>query len=236
MHSESTLDAELYVPGARPDRPRLDLRLNVGPRVTLLWGPSGAGKSTCLLALAGLVAPSTGYIELAGCTLFDARRRICVPPRARGVGLVFQSLALFPHLDVLRNVMYGISAPHTRHEREREARRWLRRMHVEHLETRNTATLSGGEAQRVALARAFAPAPRLLLLDEPFSALDRGLRRELTLELSHVVDELRVPTLLVSHHDDDLQRWPNDVVRVSPPRATPCPFSNEPLSQSLQAR
>jgi molybdate transport system ATP-binding protein len=220
MGSEHMLEARLYVAGAQSERPRLDVSLRAGPGVTLIWGPSGAGKSTCLLALAGLVRPQRGHVLLDGRILFDAQRRICVPTRARKIGLVFQALALFPHLNVRENVAFGVSSSATPRQRDDQARRWLARMRVGHLESRRVSTLSGGEAQRVALARVLASAPRLLLLDEPFSALDRTLRDELSEELTRVVAELQVPTLMVSHHEDDLARWPAAVIRLGDARPT----------------
>ncbi|MDB4988244.1 MAG: Molybdenum transport ATP-binding protein ModC [Myxococcaceae bacterium] len=182
---------------------RLELALTLPPGVTVLFGPSGAGKSTCLSALAGLVRPKRGRIVLAGRTLFDAATGVDVPPHARRVALVFQTLSLFPHLTVLENVAFGVPRSVVSSERRGLATRWLERMHVAPLSTRQPSTLSGGEAQRVALARALASSPRLLLLDEPFSALDRSLRSELAQEVASVVRELGIPALLVTHDRDD---------------------------------
>ncbi len=226
MACEPSLEASVLVDGAAHARPRVDITLRAGPGVTLLWGPSGAGKSSCLLALAGLLRPKQGRIVLDGRILFDAQRKICVPTRERGVGLVFQSLALFPHLSVAENVSFGVSS-RNRTEREAEVHHWMLRMRVSHLRERRALTLSGGEAQRVALARVLASRPRLLLLDEPFSALDQALRDELSDELTRVVGELGVPALMVSHHAEDRLRWPGRVVRVGDPGV--------PLSHSAQA-
>lgn len=185
---------------------RLSLSLTLPPGMTVLSGPSGAGKSTCLLALAGLIRPDAGEIVLAGRTLFG--RGIDIPPWRRRVALVFQNLALFPHLSALDNVRFGIRDPHV------DAHAWLARMRVEHVAARRPATLSGGEAQRVALARALASSPALLLLDEPFSALDPPLRAELAGEVHALVAELAIPALLVTHHRQDAERLGERIVRL----------------------
>lgn len=205
MRSEAdpVLELELEVRGGSEHRPRLELSLRLPAGVTVLFGPSGSGKSTCLSALAGLVRPDRGRIVLGGRTLFDRERGIDLAPRHRRVALVFQSLALFPHLDALANVAFGIPRGLGRGERRSVAQRWLERMRVGHLASRHPGTLSGGEAQRVALARALASTPSLLLLDEPFSALDAGLRRELWVEVGGVVEELGIPALLVTHDRED---------------------------------
>jgi molybdate transport system ATP-binding protein len=173
-------------------------RFQVTAGITVLSGPSGCGKSTTLLAIAGLLRPDAGRIALGDHTVFDAARGLDVPPEQRRFGLVFQSLALFPHLSALANVAYGSRAA-SRRAREAEAGEWLQRMQVGHLGERRPSTFSGGEAQRVALARALAAAPRVLLLDEPFSALDEPLRDQLGDEVRRLVQELRLPTLLVTH-------------------------------------
>jgi len=193
---------------------RLELALSAPPGVTVLFGPSGAGKSTCLSALAGLLSPQRGSIVLAGRRLFDASAHVRVPPHARRVALVFQSLALFPHLTVRENVAFGIARDVARGERAKISLRWLERMQICGLAERLPATLSGGEAQRVALARALASDPGLLLLDEPFSALDHALRRELALEVVSVVRELDIPALLVTHDRDDAATLGQTIVKL----------------------
>jgi molybdate transport system ATP-binding protein len=187
---------------ARGLPPRLEARFEVPPGITVLFGPSGAGKSTCLAAVAGLLRPHRGRITLGQAVLTDTAAGVHVPPHRRKVALVFQSLALFPHLTVARNVAYAVP-PGPARQRQAEAERWLERMRVGALSARRPATLSGGEAQRVALARALASRPRVLLLDEPFSALDFALRRELGAELAGLVRELSLPTLLVTHDRAD---------------------------------
>jgi molybdate transport system ATP-binding protein len=171
--------------------------------VTILFGPSGAGKSTTLAAIAGLLAPERGRIRLGDDVWFDAERGINAPIHRRGVAMVFQSLALFPHLTALDNVAYGIDRRRPRAERRALAERMLERMKVAHVARRRPETFSGGEAQRVALARAFAMAPRLVLLDEPFSAMDRDLRIALVADVRAFVDEAQLPLVHVTHHRNE---------------------------------
>lgn len=203
MPFERDLTADLTVGGPDHGRPRLELAFRLGPGVSLLSGPSGSGKSTCLSALAGLLRPARGRIVLGGRVLFDASEDIDVRTSQRRVALVFQSLALFPHLSVADNVAFGIPEGPSRAQRADTVREWLARMRISHLAERRPITLSGGEAQRVALARALASSPALLLLDEPFSALDPALRRELSGEVASLVAALGIPALLVTHQPDD---------------------------------
>ncbi len=166
--------------------------------VTVLFGPSGSGKTTLLRALAGLERPDAGHIRFGAETWFDAAARTFVPPRARGVGLLFQDYALFPHLTVAGNLGYGLHrAP--RAEREARVAEVATRLGLTELLGRRPGALSGGQRQRVALARALAPRPRLLLLDEPLSALDAPTREVLRGELRALLEQAGVPAVLVTH-------------------------------------
>jgi molybdate transport system ATP-binding protein len=178
---------------------RFDVKLDFGVGLNVLFGPSGSGKTTILSNIAGLLQPASGRITLAGKTLFDDRTRVDLPPNERRVALVFQSLALFPHLNALSNVIYGVPRSLAKDERVERARSWLVRMRVEHLASRYPGSFSGGEAQRVALARALASEPHALLLDEPFSALDQHLASELSAELVRHVESMPLPVVLVTH-------------------------------------
>jgi molybdate transport system ATP-binding protein len=206
MASDDIVSLSLRVEGATSSKPRLDASFSLGEGVSVLFGPSGAGKSTCLAAIAGLVRPSRGHLRLGDVTLFDSERGIDVPTWRRHVGLVFQSLALFPHLNAASNVAYGMPRSIPQRDRHGRAHGWLARLKVAHVADRRPSTLSGGESQRVALARALASEPRLLLLDEPFSALDVELRTELGAEVVRVTSELSIPTLLVTHDKEDARR------------------------------
>lgn len=213
MPGERRLYVRALVRGVGRDAPRLDVELELRAGVTAVMGSSGAGKSTLLASIAGLVRPSDGLIVLDDQTFFDSTRSIDVPTHERRIGLVFQSLALFPHLSVWQNVAYGLPAPARASQRAR-AMHWLARMHVQHLADRRPATLSGGEAQRVALARTFASEPRALLLDEPFSALDPQLRAELGAELHTLISELDIPTVLVTHELRDAIKLGSRIIQL----------------------
>lgn len=191
--------------------PRLDVDLTLDDGLCAVMGASGAGKTTLLETIAGLTRPSEGHVAIGARVVFDARDRIFVPPHRREVGFVFQSLALFPHLSVRQNVAYGVR---DRARRRELADTWLARTHAASLAERRPDTLSGGEAQRVALARAFAAEPKLLLLDEPFSALDRALRAELGDVVRALHEETRVPVVLVTHHREDAERLASRVVTL----------------------
>jgi molybdate transport system ATP-binding protein len=200
MVSEQKLNAHLGLERRQDGASfSLDVRLEFGAGMNVLFGPSGSGKSTILSALSGLLRPTVGNISLAGDTLFDGARGIDVAPDQRRIAHVFQSLALFPHLDALDNVAYGVPRARSKAERSARAASWLERMRVAHLARRYPSSFSGGEAQRVALARALASEPRALLLDEPFSALDRGLSRELSDELTEYLSSTSLPVVLVTH-------------------------------------
>jgi molybdate transport system ATP-binding protein len=200
MASELRLTAKLAVQRETSERSfSLDVSLDFGPGLNVLFGPSGSGKTTILSALVGLLRPSSGHVALGGRVLFDAAAGVDLPPNERRIALVFQSLALFPHLDALGNVAYGAPRELSRVERSLRAASWLSRMRVEHLARRYPNSFSGGEAQRVALARALASEPRALLLDEPFSSLDQGLASELSAEIAEHVSTLSLPVVLVTH-------------------------------------
>lgn len=167
-----------------------------------LVGPSGSGKTTILRAIAGLYKVREGLIGCGGSLWFDTEAGIDLPAHERRVGLVFQSYALFPHLSALGNIAAALGHRPRAQRRER-ARELLATVHLAGLEDRKPAELSGGQQQRVALARALAREPAVLLLDEPFSAVDRRTRRLLHAELSELRKAIRVPIILVTHDLDE---------------------------------
>ncbi|WP_322819299.1 ABC transporter ATP-binding protein [Tepidiforma sp.] len=177
---------------------RLDVALQAGPGVTVLFGPSGSGKSLTLRCIAGLVRPQSGRIVVDGVTAFDSAAGLDLAPHRRRTGFAGQSPSLFPHLTVERNVAFGLREGDRSH-RLAVAARWLQRLGLEGFERRNPRSLSGGQAQRVALARALAPGYRTLLLDEPFSALDEALRQELRVVLAGLAREQELTILFVTH-------------------------------------
>lgn len=169
-----------------------------GGPVTVLFGPSGSGKTTVLRCLAGLEEPEEGTITYRGETWNDAARGLALPARRRGVGLLFQEYALFPHLTARENVAFGLRRLPAA-ERARRTGEALALLRLDGLGDRRPSELSGGQRQRVALARALAPTPRLLLLDEPLSALDAPTREELRGELRALLLRVGVPALVVTH-------------------------------------
>jgi molybdate transport system ATP-binding protein len=181
----------------------LDARFDAPPGITVFFGPSGSGKSTALGMIAGLLRPSEGRVTLGEDVWFDSKDGVDRAPHLRGVAYVFQTLALFPHLTATKNVLYGMDKGIASSDRAARAREMLARWKVAHLADRRPATFSGGEAQRVALARAFAMRPRVLLLDEPFSAMDSDLRTVLMGEVRTFVDELGIPAIHVTHHKNE---------------------------------
>jgi molybdate transport system ATP-binding protein len=184
-------------PGGPSVSARAEWPLGDAP-VTVLFGPSGSGKTTVLRALAGLDRPDAGAITFAGEPWFDAARGLHVPPQRRGVGVLVQDYALFPHLTVAANVGFGLGRL-PRPERAARVAELAERIGIAGLLTRRPAELSGGQRQRVALARALAPRPRLMLLDEPLSALDAPTREALRGELRALLEHAGVPALVVTH-------------------------------------
>ena len=173
--------------------------------IMALLGPSGCGKSMTLKCIAGIERPDSGRIVLGGRTLFDSSAHVDLPPQQRRVGYLFQSYALFPTMTVEQNVRAG-AAGATREERSARAAREIAAMRLEGLEHRKPAQLSGGQQQRCAMARILASDPELILLDEPFSALDGYLRWQLELELTDVLRGFPGGAVYVSHNRDEVYR------------------------------
>jgi molybdate transport system ATP-binding protein len=194
----------------------VDIRLRIGafdlqPRfratdgITALFGPSGAGKTLTLRCIAGLLRPDTGRISLNNRTLFDSETRTDLPARSRSIGFVFQQYALFPHLTVEQNIAFGLDGM-TKAERADRVRDLLEIIGLPGAAPRFPSQLSGGQQQRVALARALAPEPALLLLDEPFAAVDQPTRRRLRSELCAIQERIGTPMLLVTHDLDEVRQ------------------------------
>jgi len=182
---------------------RLDVEFGLDREIGVLFGPSGSGKSLTLRCLAGLRKVREGRVVLGGRVLLDSEKQLCEPPQRRKLGFVFQDLALFPHMTVLENVLFGCDRRKSSQSHSK-ARKWLSRVRLEACESRYPSQLSGGQKQRVALARALAAEPEMLLLDEPFSALDGPLRRNLRRELRLLQAETGIPLLYVTHQVEDL--------------------------------
>ena len=175
----------------------LDLQIRKDEFLTLL-GPSGSGKTTCLMMLAGFETPTAGVIRIAGRAVQQ------VPPRRRGIGMVFQNYALFPHMTVGENLAFPLEVRGIEPERRRErVRRVLQLVRLDGLEQRRPGQLSGGQQQRVAIARALVFEPELVLMDEPLGALDRRLREELQYEIRRIHRDLGVTVLYVTHDQQE---------------------------------
>lgn len=193
-----TLDLELHQGSFS-----LQGRLTLEQPVSGLFGSSGCGKSTLLRAIAGLIRPQRGFIQLDGIPLLDTKAGIDVPPHRRRVGLVFQDSQLFPHLSVEHNLLYGFNLLRSA-DRQFSLARIVELLDIGHLLKRRPRYLSGGERQRVALGRTLLASPRLLLLDEPLAALDEGRKQQILPFLRRVRDELRLPMLYVSHSINEI--------------------------------
>ena len=172
------------------------------PSVTVLFGPSGSGKTTVLRCLAGLEKPDVGFIRFAGESWCDASTKVHLPPQQRSLGFVFQDYALFPNLSVAGNLAYPLGGS-SREERSQSVKDMVRRVGLGGLEHRRPGELSGGQRQRVALGRALIRRPRLVLMDEPLSALDKPTQEALRRELRQILRELGIPALLVTHDRDE---------------------------------
>ena len=185
----------------------LALDETLGSGITALFGPSGSGKTTVLDAIAGLRRPASGVISIGERALFDSAKRIDLPTHQRHVGYVTQDVALFPHMDVRRNVLYG-----RRSGQKLELGTVTTMLEVGGLLDRRVADLSGGERQRVTLARALMSAPELLLLDEPLAAVDVERRRRILPYLLRVRDELGIPVVYVSHDRSEVDQLADRVI------------------------
>lgn len=174
-------------------------RFAAGNELVALFGPSGSGKSLTLQCIAGLARPDAGRIVIGDQIVFDSARGINLPPQRRRVGYVFQNYALLPHLSVAQNIGYGLHRL-SRGQRQHKVDEMVRLMRLDGLESYRPGELSGGQQQRVALARALIVEPAILLLDEPFSALDSAIRGKLRTELLQLFGDLDVTAVLVTHN------------------------------------
>ena len=184
--------------------------------ITVLFGPSGAGKTLTLRAIAGLLRCDHGRIILNDTTLFDSMHGIDLPARRRGIGFVFQDYALFPHLNVVQNVAFGRSQGWfaSRRAMAADIGNLLEVFALSDLAESYPAQLSGGQRQRVALARAIAARPHVLLLDEPFAALDAPLRARLRTELLAIRERFAIPMVVITHDPDDVAALGGTVITI----------------------
>lgn len=179
----------------------LDIHFTAPSGVTVIFGPSGAGKTTILHCIAGLLTPDAGLIAIAGDRLYDSIRRVNTPAHLRQIGYVFQDLALFPHMTAAENIGFGVRVNGT--EKQALVRGALEKFHISEVAHHRPDEISGGERQRVALARALVTQPKMLLLDEPFTALDDALKWEIIADLKRWLEDTGVPVLFVTHNREE---------------------------------
>ena len=192
----------------------LDVSFTISDEIAVTFGASGAGKTTILECISGLSAPDGGRVALGDSVLFDSAAKRNIAVRERRVGYVFQTLALFPHLTAKQNIAYGLQNldPAERQQRIAEV---LEAFCITHVKERKPAAMSGGEQQRVALARSLVTEPRILLLDEPMSALDYETKTGILADLRRWHSQHRIPVLYVTHSIDEVFAIGNRVLRLS---------------------
>ncbi|HUC51098.1 MAG TPA: molybdenum ABC transporter ATP-binding protein [Xanthobacteraceae bacterium] len=192
---------------------KLGVKFRAAHGATALFGASGSGKTSVINMIAGLLTPDRGAISLDEAVLFDAGKRIDVPPHRRRIGYVFQEGRLFPHLSVRQNLDYGRRMSGVPHD-EKEFARIALLLDLERLLDRRPGKLSGGERQRVAVGRALLMQPKLLLFDEPLASLDAGHKREILPYLVRLRDDAGIPMVYVSHSPAEVRRIATTVVRL----------------------
>lgn len=180
----------------------LDVSFSVNDGITVLMGHSGSGKTSILRMIAGIIEPNEGFIKVGAQTFFDSSQKINLSIQARNIGFVFQDYALFPHLTAEQNIAYGIKET----QQNQRVEELLSLFGIEYVKKRLPIEMSGGEQQRVALARALASSPRILLLDEPLSAIDMKTRAKLLEEIKNAHQQTNIPFLYVTHNEFEAEQ------------------------------
>jgi molybdate transport system ATP-binding protein len=215
----------------------LDTSWEIGNELAVLFGQSGAGKSLTLQLIAGLMKPDSGFIKSGGNDYFDSALGINIPPCKRSFGYVFQDLALFPHMSVRENILYG-SKGVPKDERVERLEELTAKFRIRGIEDKMPSEISGGQKQRVAFARALIRRPEVLLLDEPFSALDSSLRIEMRAFLAQVREEFNLPVVLVTHDVYEAFTMPDRLIVYSNGRVVqtgaPSEIFGRPASKEVE--
>lgn len=193
---------------------KLDVNFTADREVTVILGPSGSGKSTILNCIAGVVRPDNGRIAMDNDVYFDSESGYILPIHKRRVGYVFQSYALFPHINVLKNIQYGLNN-YKEVGTIDEVYRFAEAFKIEKLLKKYPYQLSGGEKQRVALARSLIIRPKVLLLDEPFAALDQHTKQILYNEFLEIKKKWNIPILMITHNEEEAQYLGDRIIRIS---------------------
>ena len=189
---------------------KLDAKFANEEGILGILGASGSGKSLTLKAIAGIIKPDYGKIILNGRVLFDKDKKINIPTKDRKVAYLFQDYALFPNMTVYENIKTGFRGKNKNFEKIINKK--LEELHIDHIKNKRPDMISGGEKQRTALARILVNEPEVLLLDEPYSAIDGYLRWSIELEVRKIIEEYKIPTLFVSHDRDEIYRMCEDIV------------------------
>lgn len=200
----------------------------------VIYGPSGSGKSLTLKAVAGLMTPDSGKICVDGTALFDSSAKINLKPQTRSMAYLFQDYALFPHLTVRQNIAFGAVRGFLNpkaNEKNEKVDYWLDAFHLTPIAHQYPDEISGGQRQRTALARALVVQPRALLLDEPFSALDPGLRVRMRRELDELQRRLNVPMILITHDPEDVRVFGDHVICFNDGRVDPDASPWDPVEE-----
>ena len=195
----------------------IDMAFTSNAQRLVLFGPSGAGKTQTLMMMAGLNAPQQGKVVFKDNLLFDSHSGVHLPARQRGLGYVFQDYALFPHLTVRQNIGFALAqgwGNPSPADQDPATGHWMEVFQLQAVADLYPEQLSGGQRQRTALARALVASPRALLLDEPFAAMDRPLRQRLRSELLQLQAELSLPMVLITHDEEDVQAFAQEVIQV----------------------
>lgn len=203
------IDIEKTLPGFS-----LNINLNCSQGITGILGASGSGKSMLLNCIAGLIKPDKGIISLDGKTFFDSAKKIDLSPQKRKTGILFQNYALFPHMTIKDNIAFGLEGL-DKEEKSARVNQLLDRFHIADFGNRYPSQISGGQQQRVALARALAVEPNILLLDEPFSALDQHLKQALMKDMLETLNEFNGYALFVTHNMEEAFRMCEQLVVIN---------------------